>query len=67
MQVRVLERDGGGEVDELAGGGDLVGVGETPTLLELRSGRKLGGVELAEEGLGIGGWHRQALGAGDGL
>ena len=94
MKVRVLERDGGDEVDEprevrridlelgvvlvedvlelrvlllhrlqrvvdeLAGGGDFIRVGETPTLLDLGPGRELVGggpelfIELAEEGLG---------------
>ena len=95
VKVRVLERDGGDEVDEprevflgdlkadivlvqnvlelgvlllhrlqrvvdeLAGGGDFIKVGETPTLLEnSRSRRELVGggpeffIKLAEEGLG---------------
>ena len=45
-------------VDELAGGGDLVRVGETPTLLEdLRAGRELGGVSSAARTLCGMAWH----------
>ena len=45
-------------VDELVGGGDLVRVGETPTLLEdFRLGRELGGVSSAARTLCGMAWH----------